>query len=295
MLPACGPPGDDAQIGDRALAVASASAAAASGAAAPCPPAKLLYLDFDGETVTGRPGCSSTLENCSSVVARMGTATLTPYRGDVARVVADVRRRYAEYNVSVVTQRPQSGTYEMTIVGGSPEMVGQPKGKMGVAPADCGDANPNDISFVFTDVVGDDPFTVAAAIAHESGHTRGLDHVVDNLDTMFPAPRPQSDFTDRVASLDFVESPANCTGTWMQASRRVLLANVGPACTRAGTPPAPRADGASASGADSAPRISNCSALPGSSPPPHGGYAAATLALGLLAWQVRLRGRSSSR
>jgi MYXO-CTERM domain-containing protein len=110
----------------------------------------------------------------------------SPFGSDRARVVADlvagVRAYYQRYALEIVTERPQSGDYQMLVVGGRPEDC-QRSAIGGLAPLDCGDASPRDVGFVFAQ-----PITALAGVAlvtaHELGHMLGLPHTLQGCGVM---------------------------------------------------------------------------------------------------------------
>jgi hypothetical protein len=59
-----------------------------------------------------------------------------------------------------------------------------------VAPFDVGNANHNDIGFAFTKNVGNAKI-IAETIAHEAGHSFGLDHVTNKQDLMYASTTSQ--------------------------------------------------------------------------------------------------------
>ncbi|HEV8322546.1 MAG TPA: Ig-like domain-containing protein [Myxococcota bacterium] len=92
---------------------------------------------------------------------------------------------WAEWNIVFTKTRPTSGNYEMVMVGGN-----SGGGAAGVAPLDCGNFNPNDIAFAFSEVVafGACSFNeVVTTIAQELGHALGMCHNADTGSVMYPA------------------------------------------------------------------------------------------------------------
>jgi len=150
---------------------------------------QVLYLNFEG--VTLRPGADEAQSDRSYMVQR--DVTLPPFnhrrfwfqvpkgRAEaIADITGRVRQFYAPFNVQVVTARPTSGHYTMVVVGGSKTAVTDWE-VIGLAPVDCGNGNPDNVAAVFTDEMsswtGFPMALVAMVIAHEAGHTFGLDHL----------------------------------------------------------------------------------------------------------------------
>jgi hypothetical protein len=91
------------------------------------------------------------------------------------------------FNVTFTTERPESGEYEMVVVG---ELGIATGGALGVAPLDCGDMSPVTVSFAFSDAVAYTECTLDVlntTISQELAHALGLCHI-DNTDgIMYPA------------------------------------------------------------------------------------------------------------
>jgi MYXO-CTERM domain-containing protein len=147
-------------------------------------------------------------------------------------IIAQVRAYYSMFNVDIVTTRPTSGGYSMTMIGGRASSVGlSGTGAAGVAPLDCGDTNESDISFAFADeMFGNDVHTVSVTVAQESAHGFGLGHTSDVTDIMYPAlSGRESAFQDKEMMIYDIGGggSSDCSGTGMQNSYRLLLSTVG--------------------------------------------------------------------
>jgi hypothetical protein len=123
----------------------------------------------------------------TSVIAR-STAMLAEYNfppGEWEATVQCVREIYSPYDVTIVDERPTSGTYEQIMVAGRPQDLGLPSGVGGVGSMALGCAPiPNGMAFAFTSAI---PVFAAEAggsrvhglcwiIAQETAHNFGLDH-----------------------------------------------------------------------------------------------------------------------
>ncbi|MEK6606848.1 MAG: Ig-like domain-containing protein [Myxococcota bacterium] len=88
-----------------------------------------------------------------------------------------------DWNITFVTERPESGDYEMVMVGGGGF------GPLGIAPLDCGDANPRSVSFAFSEdaAFGCALETVATTISQELAHALGLCHNDVPNSIMYPS------------------------------------------------------------------------------------------------------------
>src|SRR5262249_12616508 len=119
----------------------------------------ILYLNFDGGTLRGSPDCSDAPGRCTFLIGQ-SSATIPAFHGsdDVKQAVVDQLKVFLDpFNVQIVTTRPASGDYAMTVVGGSANDIGinDPAGSiLGLAPLDCTDTNPDDIAFAFAGAIG---------------------------------------------------------------------------------------------------------------------------------------------
>ncbi len=152
---------------------------------------QILFLNFNGVTLS--PGDDDATRSTSGIVKTVtkfpafNQRFSTNYYDDkknIADIAYKVGEKFKTVNVKVVTTRPTSGVYTMIVVGGRRSLIPDEKPTaFGVALRDCGNHNPSNVGFVFTDEL---PSSVAAAniiianlIAHEAGHTFGLSHVYD--------------------------------------------------------------------------------------------------------------------
>lgn len=175
--------GDVAILGDDVAGPRSAMTS--SGSAPP-----VLFLNFEG--VTLYPGGEDAIHNRSSIVK---TTTVIPKfdhkhfklqepwlsrQTAIDRIVGKVRSYFSGYNLTIVTKRPSSGPYTMLVVGGK-RLPNVQSNALGVSPMDCGNRRPSEVGFAFSDSMsGWSTFpktTVAVTIAHEAGHSFGLDHI----------------------------------------------------------------------------------------------------------------------
>src|SRR5215510_10807407 len=77
----------------------------------------VLFINFDGANMRGDPSCSDAMTNCSFII--QGASVIYPaFAGtDTQRqqIIELVRRYYDPFNVQIVTTRPASGSYAMTM------------------------------------------------------------------------------------------------------------------------------------------------------------------------------------
>lgn len=190
-----------------------------------------LYVHFDGGTL-GSCSNSSPHDNCSSIFP----GTVLPYSGDEgkrASIIQLLRKRFEDFGISVTNVRPESGDYDMEMVGDW-QGVNNP-GFAGIAPGgDCWNNAGGEISFTLEASGTTDG--MAEIILQEVGHTWGLDHVDDKTDLLYPTTEGQNKiFQDQclqvVANTDLDPTSGHCShhqeacGTFSQQNsyRELLL------------------------------------------------------------------------
>ncbi len=101
-------------------------------------------------------------------------------------VAAKVRADLANFNLTVTTTRPRSGSYAMAVIGGTSALIGAPSNYIGLAPLDLGNKNLNDIALIFPRAWSD-TFALSKTISHELAHTFGLYHTEVSNGIMSPS------------------------------------------------------------------------------------------------------------
>jgi MYXO-CTERM domain-containing protein len=142
--------------------------------------AKVLFVNFDGAQMNFC-GNNDPAGDCSTIFQ----GVVLPYSGDAvkrASVIQVLRQRVADFGVSVTDLRPDSGPYDM-------EMVGNWQGEQpmfaGVAPnIDCFDNDGPEVSFTLESA--NTPDGIAEVVWQEAAHTWGLEHVDDPTDLLYP-------------------------------------------------------------------------------------------------------------
>ena len=184
------------------------------------------------------PGRESSAANTSSIASRV--TSLEPFaHGDMVwdSVVTCVEETFADFNIRIVTEEPTDGSsYVEAIVAGEPSDIGLSNGPfsggitLGIAPTTCGGSVSNAIPFTFADAIGPSVPDLCSTIAHEVGHTFGLQHVflcedpMSYLNDCDPFKRFQN--TDAQCGGFRVEQ-CGCSGT-THNPYNVLLNEVGP-------------------------------------------------------------------
>lgn len=156
---------------------------------------QILFLNLDGAHVT--PGRDNPETNESFIPysavdvpafddAPFRTNALGSREEVIYALVQWVTYFYAPLNVKVTTRRPAAGTpYTMMLVGGSPQLLGESTGVLGVATFDCYQ-DPANVGFVFSDDHGSSLEMLVLTIVHEAGHTFGLAHIDQQGSIMYP-------------------------------------------------------------------------------------------------------------
>lgn len=187
-----------------------------------------VYVDGDGVTLTG--GEDDPRAGTSAIVAEAGgQVTVPPFAGGARAwraTVACVRDKFARFAVDIVDQRPAAGHYTLIAVGGVPQLVGMGDGVSGVAPSDDGVLR-DAVGFAFSDAVDSEPDATCETIAHEIGHTLGLDHAMACGDLMSYGECSDKAFLDVDTRCGEFDARDCDGGRATQNSYRQLAATVG--------------------------------------------------------------------
>lgn len=143
----------------------------------------ILYLNRcqGGLTIT-----SSNQNDSVNNQSTVGGGTFPEYSyGDASwnELVADTRRIFEPYAITVTDEDPSPAPHDEAIVCGTPGVIGMPNGVGGVAPFSCGQIN-NAITFTFAGVYGGDVEQMVATIGQEAAHAWGLEHLLSCNDPM---------------------------------------------------------------------------------------------------------------
>lgn len=188
-----------------------------------------VFVNFDGAPL--KSGSSHAPTNKTELIASdsldypaMSWERFGGRDTGLKEVMDEVRLLFLDFALTFVTERPTSGDYTMVMVGGSSASSSTSGGDTaGVAPLDCDNGNLNDICFVFGDMPEiNTPRSLAQVIAHELGHTFGLEHVQDPKGIMHPvATGTTCCWVDSELS-----EPSSCMRS-RQDDRQILSDNVG--------------------------------------------------------------------
>ena len=201
-----------------------------------------VFVNGDGGRITA--GWDDAGRNRSGIVASHGFGSLNvpAYAGSDAawsRLVGCVRTQFEDFDVDIVDERP-SGDYVMAMVGGSPSLLGYPKGIGGIGPY-TGDVVDGAVVFVF-DRGHSTERSLCETTAHEIGHALGLDHSRRCDDLMSYGQCGPKAFREEEAACGEYSDRTCGGGAATQSSRAKLASTVGlrrdpPAPTVAQRPP----------------------------------------------------------
>lgn len=220
------------------LTTSSSASAASPPSSEPASAPTTLFLNFDGPTISrgcGGGGCDDSRTNTSRWSNFAGN--YAPYGGDGtkrAAVLQVVRRHWEPFNVRVVDERPESGSYDMCVVSPT-RQSGVGNGSYGLAGLDCGNRYDNEI---VTAYYGANDRTAvnatAGTISQELAHNFGMEHVNSSRDIMYGSVQwggPDQVFTDSCLGLSgsstCSSSHTRFCGSGQQNSHQELLWLIG--------------------------------------------------------------------
>lgn len=158
----------------------------------------VIYLNFDGVTLTPGNADDATLDISSVGLDELTGGPLLPYAGDAPPIVSAVSDHLGSFDVCLVTERPNTGDYEMVVITGTESPFG---GAIALSPgADCGNSNRREISFVFGSngaIPG-----LAEAVSSRIGFHIGLENGTQPADLMGPPGHPGPTFLDQCTELN---------------------------------------------------------------------------------------------
>lgn len=196
---------------------------------------RIVYLNFDGVTLTYSNQNDDAVQNVSAIVnsqteviAPFSTSQLSSTGGlsrqqIIDRVVSDMYTLHEDFDVDFVTSRPASGPYSMVVFGGSCQSTVGSNNCAGVALLDCGDQMPNNITFVFPP--GLRVADLATTAAQEAAHAFGLGHTDDQDDVMYPAIQ---NYIPTQFGAGSIPDGSGCNNATYQDSYELMLNTIGP-------------------------------------------------------------------
>jgi hypothetical protein len=149
-------------------------------------PMRVIYLHRAGLTLTG--GDDDSEKNVSSIVreAKKNQVVFPKYKGSDKSwkaVVACVADMFKRYDVVVTDKRPAERGYVLTVIGGTPSLVGHANAVSGLAPFNS-EAIEDPIVLVFSRTLQENTRGICETAAMEIAHTYGLDHEFNCKDPM---------------------------------------------------------------------------------------------------------------
>jgi len=192
-------------------------------------PWQVVYLNFDGAElkVGGNNAKTNTTDLILSATLSYPAMTWTNLGGKekgMKAVVDELKLIFMKFAVKLVTDRPTDGDYTMAMVGGRGDGCKKGgAGTVGISPLDCKNTEKNDVTLIFGELMSSSAKKLAMVIAHELGHSFGLEHVSDPKGIMYPALNP-SVCCWVTSSL----SEGSTCGRTTQDAEKVLTDNVGP-------------------------------------------------------------------
>ncbi len=252
---------------------------------APVPQHRIVYLNAHGGTYTQGPNDSS--KNTSSLA--VGSATISAWnKGEAgwAQVVTCARDAFARFDIEVTETDPGETAHVEVVVGGWPDELGLPEYVLGIATmhSDCSVVE-RGVVYAFAEAHYDDLQSLCETVAHEAGHSFGLDHEYLCEDPMT--------YLYGCGAKTFQDLDAECGEDWprpcvcgdaTQNSVRILFDVAGPHVDDVGD-----ADAGPGAGADSPVIRGTCAAAPGA-PGAGAGWLIIFSALVLLRRSPRARG-----
>lgn len=192
-------------------------------------PWQVVFLNFDGEKL--KKGGNDSQTNTTNLIL---VPTLDYPAADLSKIggtdkgkkaiVDTLKLIYMEYAVKFVTTRPTDGSsYTMSMIGGTGVNCAKGgAGTVGVSPLDCKNSNKNDLNVIYSDLVNTTAKKISLVIAHELGHSFGLEHVTDTKGIMYP-----SLSADTCCWVSAGLSGSSSCGRTSQDSKKVLKDNLG--------------------------------------------------------------------
>ena len=137
--------------GSVARDVSSVASDAASDSGSACYNGRVVYLEFEGVTLTQGPSDATTNKavwlGVTSAAVPKFHASDSNRAAEIVTITTAVKSALSSFPVTVVTQRPAAGPYVMIVFGGDQTIVDVPYG-YAVNRLDCGDVVKSDVGWV---------------------------------------------------------------------------------------------------------------------------------------------------
>ncbi len=198
-----------------------------------------IFLNFFGDTLV--PGTNADMNESPCVNAELEYPGFSGTEQQALALIQVFETQMAPYGVRIAYEERPPGhlPYAMVMMGGSPGLLGLPGGVLGVScSSDCGDFWWRDLTFAFTDNVGNNNAEELGTTAlHEAAHAFGLAHIDGSTNIMFPFVTANSGWADGCTPYNDATGGINCQPTHdefcgaqagMQDTNAELMAYFGP-------------------------------------------------------------------
>lgn len=174
-----------------------------------------IFLNFFGATLN--PGNNATLNLSPCVNSELEYPGFTGTEQQALAMLQVFEQQMAPYGVRLAYEErpPDHLPYAMVMMGGTPSLLGLPNGVLGVSCSnDCGDFWWRDLTFAFTDSVGNNNADELGTTAlHEAAHAFGLAHIEGNDNVMFPFVNADVSWAQQCTPYNDATGGINCQPT----------------------------------------------------------------------------------
>lgn len=175
-----------------------------------------IFLNFFGDTLTS--GTNAALNESPCIMG--GSLEYPGFSGTEQQALSMLQvfeNQMAPYGIRFAyAERPPAHLpYAMVMMGGNPGLLGLPGGVLGVScSSDCGDFWWRDLTFAFTDSVGNGNAEALGTTAlHEAAHAFGLAHVDGSQHIMYPFVNTDVSWAEQCTPYNDSTGGINCQPT----------------------------------------------------------------------------------